>query len=149
MIGRVRLGANCSVWYQAVLRGDIDEIIIGANTNIQDGCLLHVDAGLPLIIGDNVTLGHGVIAHACSIGDNCQIGMGAVVLDGAVIGHGCIIAAGAVVPPRMQVPPYSQVMGIPGRVVKSLDAAAEEGLVKHAAAYASLAAGFKAEQEQA
>lgn len=147
IIGRVSLGANSSVWYNAVLRADLDDIRIGSNTNIQDGCLLHNDTGLPLIIGDNVTLGHGVIAHACTIEDNCQIGMGSIVLNGAYIGHGSIIGAGAVVPPRMQVPPNSQVMGVPGRVVKALTPEAEQNIARHGQGYARLAEDFKREQK--
>ena len=147
VMGNVTIGADSSVWYQAVLRGDVDSITVGCRSNIQDLCMVHCDTGLPTIIGDDVTIGHSAIIHACVIGDKCQIGMGAIILDGAVIGDGCIIGAGAVVPPRMVVPPLSQVMGIPGRVVKTLDPEKAEAVAEHSRQYAELAAGHRQLQE--
>lgn len=148
VMGRVTIGEDSSVWYQAVIRGDVDSITVGCRTNIQDFCMVHSDTGLPTVIGDDVTIGHSAIVHACTIGNKCQIGMGAIVLDGAVVGDGCIIGAGAVVPPKMVVPPFSQVMGIPGRVVKTLPPERAEEVAAHSKFYAGLAQGHKQEQEK-
>lgn len=148
VMGSVTIGADSSVWYKAVLRGDVDSISVGCRTNIQDLTMVHCDEGLPTVIGDDVTIGHSAIIHACTIGNKCQIGMGAIILDGAVIGDGCIIGAGAVVPPRMVVPPLSQVMGIPGRVVKTLAPDKAEAVAEHSRLYAELAQGHKQAQEK-
>ena len=148
VMGSVTIGADSSVWYKAVLRGDVDSISVGCRTNIQDLTMVHCDEGLPTVIGDDVTIGHSAIIHACTIGNKCQIGMGAIILDGAVIGDGCIIGAGAVVPPRMEVPPLSQVMGIPGRVVKTLTPDKAEAVAEHSRLYAELAQGHKQAQEK-
>jgi carbonic anhydrase/acetyltransferase-like protein (isoleucine patch superfamily) len=120
VIGKVRLGDGSSVWFGAVLRGDNDWIIVGEGSNVQDGCIAHTDPGLPVVIGRNVTVGHGVMLHGCEIGDGSLIGNRAVVLDGAKIGPRCLIAAGALVTPNMQVPEGSVVMGAPGKVVRQL-----------------------------
>ncbi len=120
LIGAVSVAEGASIWFQCVVRADINAITIGANTNIQDGCLLHVTNKFPLIIGERVTAGHGAILHGCQIESDCLIAMGAIILDGAVIGSGSIVAAGAVVAPGMQVPPGSLVMGVPGKVVRSV-----------------------------
>ena len=116
VMGDVRIGSRACVLYQCVLRGDIDEIVIGEGTNIQDGTLIHLSEDGPAIIGKYVTVGHLAIIHACTIEDECLIGMHATVLDGAVIGRRSIVAAGAVVPPGMVVPPGSMVMGVPGKI---------------------------------
>jgi len=139
VIGAVRIGDGSSIWFGSVVRADLAPITIGRNSNIQDNCVVHVIKDIPTVIGDHVSLGHGVIIHAATIEDNCLIGMGAVVLDQAVIGHGSIIAAGTVVPPRMVIPPHSQVMGVPGKVVKTLDPDMEQKRVNHADTYAGLA----------
>jgi len=120
IVGDVEIGEQSSVWFNAVVRGDIFPVRIGRRTNVQDGCVLHVKVGLPVTVGDEVTFGHGVMAHGCAIGDLCLLGIGCVILDGATIGRGSVIAAGAVVPPGMDVPPHSLVMGVPGKVVKDL-----------------------------
>jgi gamma-carbonic anhydrase len=120
IIGGVTLGEECSVWYGAVIRADINFIKIGTQTNIQDGCVLHVADAYACEIGNRVTLGHRAIVHACRIEDEVLVGMNATVLDGAVIGARSIIAAGAVVPKGMVVPPGSLVVGMPGRVLRSL-----------------------------
>ena len=114
--GTVTIGADSSVWPMAVIRGDEGVIMIGARSNVQDGCVLHADPDAYLTIGDNVTLGHGAIVHGCVIADEVLIGMGAVVLNGARIGAGCLIAARALVTEGMVVPPSSAVMGVPGRI---------------------------------
>jgi gamma-carbonic anhydrase len=120
LVGRVKVAQSASIWFNCVLRADINSIAIGANSNIQDGCMLHVTNKYPLQIGERVTAGHGAILHGCRVEDDCLIAMGAVVLDGAVIGSGSIVAAGAVVAPGTEVPPGSLVMGIPGKVIRQV-----------------------------
>jgi carbonic anhydrase/acetyltransferase-like protein (isoleucine patch superfamily) len=121
IIGDVEIGADSSVWYNAVVRGDVNCIRIGSRTNVQDGCLLHVRSQkYPLLIGSNVTLGHGVIAHACTIEDFCLIGMGAVILDNATIGSRSLVAAGAVVKNNEKIPSGVLVAGVPAKVVRDL-----------------------------
>lgn len=120
VIGSVILGNNASVWFGVVIRGDNDVIEIGDNSNIQENSVLHVDAGVPMTIGSNVTVGHKVMLHGCTIGDNTLIGMNAVVLNGAKIGKNCIIGAHALVPERMEIPDNSLVMGAPAKVVKEI-----------------------------
>ncbi|MEV6280400.1 gamma carbonic anhydrase family protein [Nocardia sp. NPDC051832] len=120
VIGRVRLAAEVSIWYNAVLRGDLEDISVGAKTNIQDGCVLHADPGMPLTVGAGVSVGHNAILHGCSIGDDVLVGMGATVLNGAVIGAGSLIAANALIPEGAQIPPGSLVAGVPGKVRREL-----------------------------
>lgn len=120
--GRVTLGENVSIWYNAVLRGDVDAIEVGDDTNIQDGCIVHEDFGCPVHIGRRVTVGHGAILHGCTIGDDTLIGMGAIVLNGARIGTGCIVGAGALVTQGTVVPDGSVVLGSPARVVRQVTA---------------------------
>ena len=120
------LGEDSSVWYNAVVRGDMAPIVIGAQSNIQDGTIVHVDEGVPCTVGSRVGVGHRVILHGCTVGDDCLIAMGSVLLNRVTIGHGSVVAAGAVVPEGMQVPPRSLVMGVPGRIVRQVDAALAE-----------------------
>ncbi|MGQ9897552.1 MAG: gamma carbonic anhydrase family protein [Acidobacteriota bacterium] len=121
VIGSVELGADASVWFNCTVRGDVNDIYIGRETNIQDNSVLHVTGGqFPLHIGQRVIVGHRVIAHGCTIGDHCLIGMGAIILDGAVIGEGCLVAAGAVIPEGMVVPAGMLVAGVPGKVKRSV-----------------------------
>jgi len=120
LIGDVVIGKNSSIWFHAVLRGDLNSIIIGNDSNIQDGCLLHVTHELPVVIEDRVTIGHGAIVHGCHIESDCLIAMGAVILDGAHIGQGSLIAAGAVVSPNTKIPPRSLVMGVPAKVAREM-----------------------------
>ncbi|MCS7286545.1 MAG: gamma carbonic anhydrase family protein [Anaerolineae bacterium] len=117
IIGDVTIGPESSVWFGAVLRGDIAPIVVGRKTNIQDGAVVHVDIGQPTFIGNGVTVGHGAILHGCTIRDNVLIGIRAVVLTGAVIGENSIVGAGAVVTEGTVIPPNSLVLGIPARVV--------------------------------
>jgi carbonic anhydrase/acetyltransferase-like protein (isoleucine patch superfamily) len=128
VIGHVSFGKNSSLWYGCVARGDINEIIIGENSNIQDLTMLHVDHPLPLIVGKNVSVGHNAILHACTIGDHCLIGMGAILLNGCVIGKNSVVAAGSVVPPGKSYPAGSMIMGSPAKVVRPLT---EEELDKY------------------
>jgi carbonic anhydrase/acetyltransferase-like protein (isoleucine patch superfamily) len=120
IIGDVRLGNNASVWWGAVLRGDNDPITIGANSNIQDGSVLHTDAGVPLTIGADVTVGHLVMLHGCTIGDGSLIGIKSVVLNRAVIGKNCLIGANSLIPEGKVIPDRSLVIGSPGKVVRQL-----------------------------
>ena len=120
VIGSVRLGNLASVWFNAVLRGDNDWIVIGDGSNVQDGTIIHTDPGEPSIIGNDVTIGHGVLLHGCVIGDGSLIGNRAIVLDGARVGAGSLIAAGALVTPGTHIPAGSVVMGAPGKVVRSV-----------------------------
>lgn len=120
VIGRVILKKNASVWFGAVLRGDNDPIVIGENSNVQDGSVLHTDDGVPLTLGANVTIGHQAMLHGCTVGDNSLIGIGAVVLNGAVIGRNCLIGARALITEGKVIPDNSLVMGAPGKVVREL-----------------------------
>ena len=142
ILGDVRIGAQSSVWYTAVLRGDTDTISIGPRTNMQDGAVLHVDAGAPCSIGAGVTIGHRAVVHGAFVEDDVLIGIGAIVLSGARISHDCIIGAGSLVTGHSVIPPRSMVLGVPGRVVRSLTDEevasihfAAEHYVKHSAAY--------------
>ena len=121
VMGDVTLAPRSSVWYQAVLRGDMAPIVIGEATNLQDATIVHVDEGKPALIGARVGVGHRVILHACVVEDECLIGMGAVLLNDVLVGTGSVIAAGAVVPEGMRIPPGSLVMGVPARVVRHVD----------------------------
>jgi carbonic anhydrase/acetyltransferase-like protein (isoleucine patch superfamily) len=121
IIGDVRLAENVSIWWNAVLRGDNDPITIGANTNIQDGSVLHTDDGVPLTLGRDITVGHMVMLHGCSVGDGSLVGIKSVILNGAVIGKYCLIAANTLIPEGKVIPDRSVVMGSPGKVVRELD----------------------------
>ncbi|MCX2781592.1 gamma carbonic anhydrase family protein [Microbulbifer thermotolerans] len=121
VVGNVRMLGHSSVWFNAVVRGDSDPITIGAYSNVQDGAVLHTDPGLPLTIGNGVTIGHKAMLHGCSVGDYSLVGINAVVLNGARIGKCCIIGANALVTENTEIPDYSLVLGSPGKVVRSLD----------------------------
>jgi gamma-carbonic anhydrase len=120
VIGDVTMGDYSSAWYHAVLRGDINRIVIGKGTNIQDNAVVHLADDYPCLLGDYVTVGHSAIVHACTIGNEVLVGMGAVVLDRAIVGDQCLIGAKAVVPGGMQIPPGSLVLGTPAKIVRSL-----------------------------
>lgn len=121
VLGDVTLGARSSVWYGAVLRGDMAPIVVGEATNLQDGTIVHVDAGIPARIGARVGVGHRAIIHACTVEDDCLVGMGSVLLNEVHVGTGSVVAAGAVVPEGMRVPPGSLVVGVPARVTRAVD----------------------------
>ncbi|SCZ07283.1 gamma carbonic anhydrase family protein [Alkaliphilus peptidifermentans] len=120
IIGDVKIGENSSIWYKAVVRGDDNYIIIGKNTNIQDNTVVHISNKYPTIIGDNVTVGHSAIVHACTVGNNTLIGMGAIILDGAEVGDETIIGAGALVPPNKKIPSGVLAVGSPAKVIREL-----------------------------
>jgi carbonic anhydrase/acetyltransferase-like protein (isoleucine patch superfamily) len=120
VIGDVTIGADSSVWYAAVIRADVEKIIIGERTNIQDGAILHADFDEPTIIGNDVTLGHGAIVHGATVGDCSLIGMRATVLNRAKIGRFCVIGANALITEGMEIPDYSMVLGVPAKIVKTL-----------------------------
>ena len=120
VMGNVILKTNASIWWGAVVRGDNDPIVIGENSNVQDGSVLHTDHGAPLTIGSNVTIGHMVMLHGCTIGDGSLIGIGAIVLNGAKIGRNCLIGAGALITEGKEIPDNSMVMGAPGKVVREI-----------------------------
>ncbi|MEM8758580.1 MAG: gamma carbonic anhydrase family protein [Planctomycetota bacterium] len=139
VIGDVRLGAHVSVWYGAVVRGDVAPIVVGERSNIQDNAVVHSDHLCPNVIGRDVIIGHGAIVHGRRIGDNTLVGMGATVLGGTRIGSGCIIGAGAVVPPGLEVPDGSVVVGVPGRIVRQINDADRAYLAKLPPHYERLA----------
>jgi carbonic anhydrase/acetyltransferase-like protein (isoleucine patch superfamily) len=120
VIGDVHLGPNVSIWWNATLRGDNDPIHIGANSNIQDGSVLHTDEGVPMDIGSNVTVGHLVMLHGCTVGDGSLIGIGSVILNRAVIGKECIVGANTLIPEGKVYPDRSLIVGSPGKVVRQL-----------------------------
>jgi len=135
LVGDVLIMEDASVWFGAVLRGDNERITLGTGSNIQENAVLHTDMGYPLIIGAGCTIGHKAMLHGCEIGDNSLIGMGAIVLNGAKIGRDCLIGAGALVPEGRVIPDGSLVIGVPGNVVRALDAQAIEGLRGSAHSY--------------
>jgi carbonic anhydrase/acetyltransferase-like protein (isoleucine patch superfamily) len=126
VIGRVRLRKDSSVWFGAVLRGDNEWIELGERSQIQDNCVLHTDPGFPLTIGSNCVIGHLVMLHGCTIGDNCLVGMNAVMLNGSKIGNNCLVGAGAVVTERKSFPDNSLIVGAPARAIRTLDEKAIE-----------------------
>lgn len=135
VMGAVQLGQQASVWFGATVRGDTETIQIGARSNIQDGSVLHADEGMPLVIGEDVTVGHMVMLHGCTIGDGSLIGIGAVVLNGARIGKGCLVGAGSLVTEGKTFPDGSMIMGTPAKVVRELTAEQQAGLLRSAAHY--------------
>ena len=144
LIGRVVLEAASSVWFGATLRGDNEEIRVGAGSNVQEGAVLHTDMGYPLHIGENCTIGHQATLHGCTIGAGTLIGMGATVLNGARIGAGCLIGAGALITEGKVIPDGALVMGAPGKVMRQLDADARARLIGSALGYQANARRFAA-----
>lgn len=128
VIGNVKLGADASVWFGVTARGDTESISIGQGSNVQDGSVLHADVGLPLVVGDNVTVGHKVMLHGCTIGDETLIGIGAIVLNGAKIGKNCVVGAGALVTEGKAFPDGSMIIGSPAKAVRQLTPEQMEGL---------------------
>jgi carbonic anhydrase/acetyltransferase-like protein (isoleucine patch superfamily) len=137
VIGQVSIGVGASIWYQAVIRGDVDRIDIGDRTNIQDGAVIHCDPGQPTILESDVTIGHKAVIHSAQIETGCLIGIGAIVLNGVTVGRGSIVGAGAVV--TKDVPPRSLCVGVPGKVIRTLSEREAEDLITHAHHYEKLA----------
>lgn len=145
VIGRVRVGAASSVWFGSVLRGDVEDITIGARTNVQDRSVLHVTSGrFATRLGDEVTVGHSAVLHGCTIGDRVLVGIGAIVLDGAEVGEDCILAAGSLVAPGAKIPPGHLVLGSPAQVKRPLRPEELERLKRLAGDYVQLSARYRA-----
>ena len=145
VIGDVTLSANVGVWYSAVLRGDENSITIGENTNIQDNSTVHAAKGWPVVLGKNITVGHNAIVHGCTVGDGTMIGMGSCILNGAVIGKECLIGAGALIKENAVIPDRSLVVGVPAKVVRTLDDEAAKKIRENATLYVRLAEEYKEE----
>jgi carbonic anhydrase/acetyltransferase-like protein (isoleucine patch superfamily) len=137
LIGDITIAEGVSLWFNTVIRADVDSVSIGKNTNIQDCAVVHTDSGFPCRLGEGITVGHGAIIHGCTIGDNCLIGMGAIVLNGVEVGEECLVGAGSLVPQGMKIPPRSLVIGSPAKVVKELKPGMIEAIRKNSAAYIS------------
>jgi carbonic anhydrase/acetyltransferase-like protein (isoleucine patch superfamily) len=135
LIGKVVLKTNASIWFGAVLRGDNEPIVVGENSNVQDNSVLHTDMGQPLTIGADVTVGHKVMLHGCTIGDGSLIGIGSIILNGARIGRQCIIGANSLITEGKEIPDRSMVMGSPGKVVRTLEPAQAEAIAAGALHY--------------
>jgi len=135
VMGSIILHENASVWFAAVLRGDNEPIVIGENSNVQDGAVMHTDPGCPLTLGRNVTVGHQAMLHGCTIGDNSLVGIGATILNGAKIGRNCLIGAHALVGEGKEIPDNSMVLGMPGKIVRELDENNEKIMVASAEHY--------------
>ena len=143
IIGDVTLEKNTSIWFNVTLRGDVENIYVGEGSNVQDGSVLHTDAGIPLVLGEGVTVGHKVMLHGCEIGDYSLIGINAVVLNGAKIGKYCIIGANALITENMEIPDYSLVVGAPGKVIRTFDEKIEPKLKASAEHYVDNAKTYK------
>ncbi len=148
LIGKVIVEEAASIWFGTTIRADHEEIRIGAGTNVQENCVMHIDAGFPLTIGTGCTIGHKVMLHGCTIGDNTLIGMGATVLNGAKIGKNCLIGAGALITEGKDIPDGSLVMGMPGKVVRQLDEDAIQGLRVSALHYQDNMRRFRDQMKQ-
>ncbi len=143
IIGKVTLKKGVSIWYNTVIRGDVEAISVDEYTNIQDNCIVHVDPGSPTVIGKYVTIGHNAVLHGCRLHDYSLIGMGAIVLNDAEIGEGAVIGAGALVTKGTRIPPYSVVMGSPAKVIKTMDPSSLEERKQHAFRYYELSKAHK------
>ena len=144
VMGNVSLGADTSVWYGTVIRGDTESIMIGRGSNIQDGSVMHADVGQPIVVGENVTVGHKVMLHGCTIGDETLIGIGAIVLNGAKIGRNCLVGAGALVTEGKTFPDGSMIIGSPAKAVRALSAEQIESVRQSARHYVENARRFQA-----
>ena len=142
VIGRVEVGEDVGIWFNSVLRGDNEPIVLGEGTNVQEACVFHTDPGFPVTVGRGCTIGHKAMIHGCTIGDNALIGMGATILNGARIGNNCLVGAGALVPEGKEIPDNSLVVGMPGKIIRELDEAAIEGLRNSARHYIQNARRF-------
>lgn len=142
VLGDITLGENSSIWFHAVIRAENASIFIGNNTNIQDNCVLHVDEGADIHIGNGVTVGHGAIIHSCTIGSNSLIGMGAIILNHAVIGKNCIVGAGTLITQNTIIPDNSLVIGSPGKIARTVTDSEIEDIRQNSAHYVKEAASF-------
>ncbi len=142
VVGDVTIGEQVGIWFGAVVRADKDRIVIGDRSNIQDNCVVHTSRGFPVILGQDVSVGHGAILHGCKIADQVLVGMGAIVLNGARIGRGSVIGAGAVVREGSDIPEGSIVVGVPGKIVKQADASQQQHILTNAASYVELAGEY-------
>ncbi|MER6068321.1 gamma carbonic anhydrase family protein [Streptomyces sp. NPDC001817] len=147
VIGDVTLHAGASVWYGAVVRGDVERITVGAQANVQDNVTLHADPGFPVSVGERVSIGHNAVVHGATVEDDCLVGMGATVLNGAVIGAGSLVAAQALVPQGMVVPPGSLVAGVPAKVRRELTEEERQGITLNGTMYAELAKAHRGVHE--
>ena len=143
LIGRVKIGENSSVWFNTVLRGDMESITIGNESNIQDLSMGHADPGFPLVLGNRVTIGHHCVIHGCKIGDDCLIGMGAIIMNGVRIGRGSIIGAGAVLLEGMEIPEFSMVIGSPAKIKKTYDESILDNIRKSAKIYVKRSISYR------
>jgi carbonic anhydrase/acetyltransferase-like protein (isoleucine patch superfamily) len=148
VIGDVEIGENSSIWFAAVLRGDIEPIRIGSSSNIQDGSVVHTMIGSPVVVGDWVTVGHRAVLHGCTIENHCLIGMGAILLNDVRVGEGSIIAAGALVPEKTVVPPRSLFLGVPARFKRELTESDQRFIRMHAAHYLEYKQVYLAQQDK-
>jgi carbonic anhydrase/acetyltransferase-like protein (isoleucine patch superfamily) len=142
LVGNITIGSEVGIWFGAVIRADKDRIVIGDRSNIQDNCVVHTTTGHPVIVGNNVSVGHGAILHGCTIGNRVLVGMGAIVLNGATIGDGSVIGAGAVVTEGMNVPPGSVIVGIPGKIIKQATEEQQKHILGNATSYVELAGAY-------
>ena len=143
LIGRVKIGENSSVWFNTVLRGDMETITIGNESNIQDLSMGHADPGFPLLLGNRVTIGHHCVLHGCKIEDDCLIGMGAIIMNGVRIGRGSIIGAGAVLLEGMEIPEFSMVIGSPAKIKKTYDESILDNIRKSAKIYVKRSISYR------
>ncbi|NPE28801.1 gamma carbonic anhydrase family protein [Methanococcoides sp. SA1] len=148
IIGDVEIGEGSSVWFNATIRGDKNEIIVGKKSSIQDNCVIHTDPPFKVKIGDNVSIGHGAILHGCTIGNNVLVGMNSTILDGVEIGDNCIIGANALVPPGKIIPPNSVVTGVPGKVRREANDEDIKMITENAAEYVRLANDYRTAQKE-
>jgi len=144
VIGNVMLAEEVGIWFNAVLRGDNEPIVIGRGSNVQDGCVFHADPGFPLTLGEDVTVGHNAMLHGCTVGDGTLIGMGAVVMNGAKVGKGCLIGANALIPEGKEIPDGSMAVGQPAKVIRQVDARLAAELRRAADVYRRRQAHYRA-----
>jgi len=142
VIGTVDVGQQVGIWFGAVVRGDKDRIVIGDRSNIQDNCVVHTSKGYPVVLGSEVSVGHGAILHGCTLGDRVLVGMGAIILNGVNVGEGTLIGAGAVITEGMQVPANSVVVGVPGKIIKQTTDAQRDHIKNNATSYVTLAGEY-------
>jgi carbonic anhydrase/acetyltransferase-like protein (isoleucine patch superfamily) len=144
LVGNVTVGPLSSIWFGAVLRGDMEPIVIGARTNVQDLTMVHIDTGHPTRIGDGVTIGHRCVIHGATLGDGCLVGMGAIVLTGARIGAGALVAAGALIREGFEIPPGTLAAGLPAKILRDLTPEEKDRMVDNNAVYVDLARSYRA-----